>query len=562
MRKMLQLPTAVKLDIAKSYRTYLAKLMSGQVKYNNFTFFVEVLSGMAVKENNNIKTFCIGIEKGHWLMQYSPTMVDELDEFGAGIVIAHEVGHAVLLHSLRIMALLDSLVPDGDTLLLRKAKAVIHLAADYALNSWLIDELNIFKLEDLKTKIGKPTGETYRGDLILSSYAGIHPTDVGLPIGMSMEYYVNALAERIKEDKADRMIRGGSPAGSGESGSSSGGTGESGEKGESNDTNESNGSGGSEQSDESAGSGKSGTSLRSKIDGMSKELLAALEGKLDTDSGMFDDAVRESIKDEYPDVVDGDQMSRQELMEKLERDMKSLVTQGAASCKSRGFGSAGLLDKIGKLFEEPTVSWVDVLRRYAASKMSPKFVATKRRIKRRFTELSGLGEPSEFPGKRKHAEYQIVFAIDTSASVSSSEIAEILTELDALRNSKVGTNITVIECDTRIGNVYLLDKKTSLNNVTGRGGTSFDPVFEIVSGKNKEAIHKVKADYGVTMPLTIDLLIYCTDGECSLPPQEIRIAENKMLWLLSSRGCKPGEWERPTQVSGNTLYGKFVKIIK
>lgn len=556
MRRVLQLPVSSNIQIAKSYRTYLAKLMSGQSKYSNFVFFAEVLSGLQVEENDTIKTFCIGIQNGHWLMQYSPSMVEHLDEYGAGIVITHEVGHAILSHHIRIIKMLDSFGnTTEDALFLRKAKAVIHIAADYALNSWLIDELKVFSLTDLKTRVGIPTDKelTPRSGVMISSYAGIHPSDVGLPLGKSMEFYVTELSKRIKENDPSRLIRSTADQdGSGtESQSSSGGQGGTQEQD-------------SEESQQSS-SGKAQSSVKQDITGMSKEMLEVLEGSVDTSNGIFNDQSREEIKESYPDIVDidGESMTLQDLEDKLERVIKEAVSKASESCKSRGHGAGTFIQKIQQIYDKPQVSWQEILRLFTQSKRCPKKVPTIRKIKRRHIDLAGLGDVSEFPGKRKEAHYNIVFAIDTSASVSDKEVVEILAELNSLQSTKVGTSILVLECDTQISNAYVLDKSTKITSVTGRGGTDFNPVFEFVSGKNKELAANISSRFAVSVPKNVDLLIYCTDGESSLPDNTIRIPESKMLWLLTSRGCLPGNWHsRPTAVFGNADYGKYIKIIK
>ena len=65
-------------------------------------------------------------------------------------------------------------------------------------------------------------------------------------------------------------------------------------------------------------------------------------------------------------------------------------------------------------------------------------------------------------------------------------------------------------------------------------------------------------------PRSVDLLIYATDGECTLPPQEIRIPEAKVLWLISSIGRIPsdrwGYFERPREVCGTTSYGRYIYL--
>ena len=60
-----------------------------------------------------------------------------------------------------------------------------------------------------------------------------------------------------------------------------------------------------------------------------------------------------------------------------------------------------------------------------------------------------------------------------------------------------------------------------------------------------------------------DLLIYATDGECPLPPVDIRIPQSKMLWLISSRGRVPCDnyWGKKTdEVKGYGDYGRFIKV--
>lgn len=574
---MFSLPTVQKVEIAKSYRTYLARLMSPNGKYTNLSFFAEILSGLTVKENPNISTFCIGIHSGHWLMQYSPTMVEELDEYGAGVVIAHEVGHAILGHTFRIINLLKDLDTAGDPLAVRKAKAIIHIAADYALNSWLIDDCEVFSLRDLKCRLGSPTDMPWgtEGDL-RSKYAGIHPSDVELPSSKSMEWYIAELANRIVENDPKRII-----GGKKQDGNSAGtGTGDSAGSGEDQDNKEGYGgkskgtssgsgkdepgeggcSGGGQPGEEQAtGGGSARESTMDKIKAMSQELLEALEGSVDTSGGMFDDQARKELLDNYPtvQVLESTGMSLGDLEDKLNRAMEAAAQGAMESCKSRGTMPGNMRSQLQQLWDKPQISWQEALRRYAQSKRSPRKQSTVRKIRRRYAELSGLGTPSEFPGKKTLPDYNIVFAIDTSGSVSDTEVAEILTELKGLRAMSPGTTITVVECDTRIHRIYELKKELG-TEVYGRGGTDFDPVFELLSNKTPE----VYAAMGVSPIKDVDLLIYSTDGECPLPPPDIRIPANKVLWLLSSRGCLPGQYgERPTTVSGPCQYGNYIKIM-
>jgi predicted metal-dependent peptidase len=81
---------------------------------------------------------------------------------------------------------------------------------------------------------------------------------------------------------------------------------------------------------------------------------------------------------------------------------------------------------------------------------------------------------------------------------------------------KTGTEVTVIECDTIIQRVYEYNGKLEDISVKGRGGTSFEPVFEYLFEHRNE----------------FNNLIYLTDGECTAPKTQVR---KPILWVHSSR---------------------------
>ena len=94
-------------------------------------------------------------------------------------------------------------------------------------------------------------------------------------------------------------------------------------------------------------------------------------------------------------------------------------------------------------------------------------------------------------------------------------IKKVFTEIfDILKRSKF--ELTIIECDAKIGKVYTANKISDVNmKVTGRGGTCFTPVIDYInkSGKYRDAV-----------------LVYFTDGygEESIPkPKTYR-----NLWVV------------------------------
>lgn len=523
MRKKFVIPKAgVKLSIAKSYRTYLAKLMSNG-KYGRFNFFADILSGLQTQEDPATKTFSMQVSNGHYLMKYSPEMVEELDEFGAGVVICHELGHAALFHIPRMIRLYDMF--DSDKKKLMAAAGIVHIAADYALNSWLIDVCGIFTLEDLKTRIGKPNpeGPTFKGQ-VSGTYAGIHPSDVDLPTRKSMEWYVDALSQRINEQPWDVS----NLVSVGDKDSEGGG-----------DTP----SKGSNGGDGKGMLGKLSEAAGKITDEQLEELLAAAG---------IDPA--EDISNLCNPAEDG---SASELADQLTREFTKSMAESAESVKSRGTMPGGISAYVEELVKPPQVDWRQELRNYCRSAKPSRSKSTLSRPKRKHISLAGA-ITSDHPGKRKNPSYRIVFAIDTSASVSNNELQEIFVELRGILGCGEGTEVTVVECDTQIGRVYDLDSVSKVDTkVTGRGGTSFNPVFQWINGDiswGKERCSKKP-----------DLLIYATDGECPLPPVEIRLPQSKMLWLISSRGrvpCEGSSWgsNRTNEVKGFADYGRFIRV--
>jgi len=523
MRRKFKVPTAgTTISIAASYRSYLGKLMSPGQSYRKFNFFADILSGLQTQEDSSTSTFSIQVHNGHYLMKYSPDMVKELDERGAGIVIAHELGHAALSHIPRMIRYFEMFSQDPTKQV--KAAAVIHVAADYALNSWLIDSCGIFTLEDLKTRVGKPVPDTDFQGKLMGSYAGIHPSDVGLPPEKSLEWYIGELSSRITDKPP-------------------------GPKGKLVNT-----KGDSEgEPPPSPGAGQSDAA-----GGFLGKLAKAVSQMMDQE---LQDLIEEANIDPQSDLDNllnpGEEESLSELADKLSRDFTRRMVQSMDTVKTRGTAPGTLVEWLDELTKPPEVDWRQELRNQTKSAKPSRKKTTLARPRRRHISLQGL-ETSDYPGKRKNPSYEIVFGIDTSASVSSSELAEIFTELRGILAIHEGTEVTVVECDTTIGKIYHLSEVSDLDTkVTGRGGTSFDPVFEWIGGKPWK---------GVRCKRQPDLLIYATDGECPLPPVELRVPQSKMLWLISSRGRVPNESgyyssnNSPSQVKGFCDYGRFLKV--
>ena len=154
------------------------------------------------------------------------------------------------------------------------------------------------------------------------------------------------------------------------------------------------------------------------------------------------------------------------------------------------------------------LSWQAILKKYVGT------IATGKRKTR--TRLNHR-QPERFDlsGRKEEKVLKIVVAIDTSASVSDKDVAQIFREIFAMIARRRHA-VTVIECDSQVQRVYLVKTpKDVKKSVAGRGGTAFTPVIEYL---NENRYYRDA------------LLIYFTDGygERSIP----RPKTYRNLWVV------------------------------
>lgn len=212
--------------------------------------------------------------------------------------------------------------------------------------------------------------------------------------------------------------------------------------------------------------------------------------------------------------------AEKKLMEKqIEHQLKETAEQVQ---KQRGTIPGELKELIDSLYvsEEPVIDWRAYLRRFngMASKVYTK--KTRRKPNKRF-----YGNPALKIKQKKNT----LVAIDTSGSVGKDDLKEFLSEIHHIW--KTGTQVTVVECDASIGRVYeYTGKAEDAKEVTGRGGTSYEPVMQYLWN------HKDKYQN----------LIYLTDGECSIE---------------RTQPCKPVLWVHCSGRSiNNELPGAKIQI--
>jgi predicted metal-dependent peptidase len=137
------------------------------------------------------------------------------------------------------------------------------------------------------------------------------------------------------------------------------------------------------------------------------------------------------------------------------------------------------------------VKWERIFHRYvgqALAKDDYSYIRPNRRY---------ISQDLYIPDLRNHIVGNIVLAVDTSGSISEKQLEQFYAELVKL--SYLIDEITVISCDCQIQEVIKIHKMENfLKKISfaGRGGTSFDPVFDKVT----------------ELKLQPEILIYLTDG--------------------------------------------------
>ena len=151
----------------------------------------------------------------------------------------------------------------------------------------------------------------------------------------------------------------------------------------------------------------------------------------------------------------------------------------------------------------PKFDWRSYVRRFSGTSTKVFTKKIRRKENRRYDENPGL--------KIKMKQHMLL-AIDTSGSVSDTELNEFMNEIHHIY--KAGVDITIVQCDTSINSIEEYKGKNELN-VKGRGGTEFDPVLDYYNANQKKYTS----------------LVYFTDGECytSVKPK------GRILWVLSER---------------------------
>tara|TARA_B100000497_G_scaffold82149_1_gene91602 strand:- start:836 stop:1996 length:1161 start_codon:yes stop_codon:yes gene_type:complete len=201
--------------------------------------------------------------------------------------------------------------------------------------------------------------------------------------------------------------------------------------------------------------------------------------------------------DEFDDLSEADK----KLIEKqIEHQIKEVAEQTEKRCGTIPGELSELVSRL-RYVEPAKFDWKGYLRRFVGNST----VIYTKKLRRKYNKRYSAN-----PGLKIKFKNHILVGIDTSGSVSTSELKEFMNEL--VHMHKTGHKITIAQCDTELRSVEDFNPKKDLG-IKGRGGTSFQPVIDHYNEHGRYTA-----------------LVYLTDGEAYSPDD----CPKNTLWVLSS----------------------------
>lgn len=194
----------------------------------------------------------------------------------------------------------------------------------------------------------------------------------------------------------------------------------------------------------------------------------------------------------------------------FDANVKNMVDENKSSMKNWGKYTGDSMSEI-IVANTPKISYKEIIRRFNNSIISTKQFPSRMKVNRRYDLAQ--------PGKKREYKSKIIFAVDSSGSMSNDDLMEGLTVINSVCKH---ANIDYVLFDTEIKLIEKKIKKAKKNfKILGRGGTDFQEVCDYAN------THKA------------DGLVIYTDGYAPEPKKP----NTKVLWLMTNSNCKkPCNW--------------------
>jgi len=205
-------------------------------------------------------------------------------------------------------------------------------------------------------------------------------------------------------------------------------------------------------------------------------------------------------------------------LDPVEREqLETQWQQRLAAAAQQAMRAGKLSDMMARMVDhllQPRLPWRALLARYMSLQGRDDF---------NYARPSRREGEAILPSLRS-AQTDIVIGVDTSGSISATELNEFLSEVNAIKG-QIRARITVLPCDAAIGEgaPWIYEPWETINipaGIHGGGGTSFVPVFDWI-------------DKNDTRP---DLVLYFTDANGQFPAHAPRCP---VVWLVKGSGRVP-----------------------
>lgn len=372
---------------------------------------------------------------------YNPVFMKNIGEEGRQFVLAHEIGHIILM-TLRRSGSRDF--------------QVFNAASDFVINQMLVDA-------GFKMPTNKELNESVKR---LLEEHGIDSSVIDFPdpgqvVGlydpdkygeMTAEEVYEELMKELQEQEKQKKKKDGGGGGKGQKGK-----GGDGEKDEDDAEGEGNRSGGS-----------------SDISEKLKELLGG--------TGL-DQHLNPSEKNGDEDGEDGDSPNPSgglELSEADARRWKAQINLAVEQCENKAAGGipAGLLRLISEL-NEPTVNWRNVLATRALSEKMGDWDWVP-------PEHNVFGQGITLPRLQEEEHLDVAVVIDASGSISESELRDFLSEMLGIADQFPSWEMLVMSFDHSLNDPELYTDEDGSDvvgySIKGGGGTSFSAPLDYLAG--------------------------------------------------------------------------------
>ena len=196
---------------------------------------------------------------------------------------------------------------------------------------------------------------------------------------------------------------------------------------------------------------------------------------------------------------------------------------GAAQSAMQAGKLDGEMARMVDFLLQPEIPWRALLARYMTATARDDYSYTRPSARR--------GDPFIFPSLRS-SQIDIMVAVDTSGSISSSEMQEFISEIDSIK-SIMRARIILHCCDSRLSangpwTFDAWDEFSLPEDIQGGGGTSFIPIFEWAEIQDRQP----------------DLLVYFTDADGMFPKIEPSFP---VIWLVKGKHKTP--WGQRVQLN-------------